>query len=583
MKHCMVVAMMIGLLASWSLAQEAAKPAPLGELNLKYKMVFTFTNLANEATVQKTTKLMKDAKKAGYNGIFISDTKIAKFGLQGKTYTDNLEKFRKACTDEGMQLMIGTCPMGYANDFLAADPNLAEGHPVRNAVFLVKEGKLVPVDDTIKLVNGSLEEWNGNTPVGWTVDQPDTMSFKDDQITSNGKPSLRQDHSAVGKNPARMWQKIKVQPWHYYHLTAMVKTENCTSKDFRLFALGGDAIGGLVLTWQPPDIKETMDWTRVDVTFNSLEYSEVSIYAGSYSPKAGKIWWGDVKIEPAGFVNIIRRDDLPLTITSEDGKTTYNEGKDFSAVKDPKLGNDPNPGYFTDWHDVPAVTIPAGSQIKDGQRVLASYHHSLAVGKRAQMNCCFSEPKVYDLIEKQIAWVKQYGKPDIYMMSHDEIRDGGWDDSCSRRKLTTGQILADNVAKCSAIIQKADPGKPIMTWNDMFDPFHNAKKEGRMYLAKGEGPWYGSWEGLPASVIVLNWHNNKEDSLKFFSDRGNPQVLAGYYDQDPKRIVAWLEMASKVKGVQGVMYTTWKNDYSKIDQFMTHVKEFEASQGKKGN
>ncbi len=75
----------------------------------------------------------------------------------------------------------------------------------------------------------------------------------------------------------------------------------------------------------------------------------------------------------------------------------------------------------------------------------------------------------------------------------------------------------------------------------MFDPFHCARKEGPMYLAKGDGPWYGSWEGLPASVIVLNWQQNNADSLKFFADRGQPQILAGYYDQDPARIVDWLE------------------------------------------
>ena len=57
----------------------------------------------------------------------------------------------------------------------------------------------------------------------------------------------------------------------------------------------------------------------------------------------------------------------------------------------------------------------------------------------------------------------------------------------------------------------------------MFDPYHNARQEGWMYLAKGDGPWYGSWEGLPGSVIVLNWHNNDADSLKFFADRGHPQ------------------------------------------------------------
>ena len=98
-----------------------------------------------------------------------------------------------------------------------------------------------------------------------------------------------------------------------------------------------------------------------------------------------------------------------------------------------------------------------------------------------------------------------------------------------------------------------------------------------MYLAKGRGPWYGSWEGLPPSVLVANWHQNDADSLKFFADRGHAQILAGYYDADPRRIVGWLEQAAKVRGVCGVMYTTWVGDYSKLEAFMKNVKEFESA------
>jgi hypothetical protein len=226
------------------------------------------------------------------------------------------------------------------------------------------------------------------------------------------------------------------------------------------------------------------------------------------------------------------------------------------------------------------VTIPQGSRLRDGQKVRVSYHVAMSVGKAHQTNCCFSEPKVYEMIGRQVAWVKQHGKPDIYMLGYDEVRDCGWDDACARRQLTCGQILADSVRKCTDIVHQTDPGKPIMTWNDMFDPFHNARKEGgNKYLARTS--WYGSWKGLPSDVIVLNWRQNNSDSLKFFADRGNPQVLAGYYDQDPRRIVAWLEMAAKVRGVQGVMYTTWKRDFSKLEEFMRNVQEFEASQGKK--
>jgi hypothetical protein len=576
MKRCVIAVMawLIGSCAAWNQVLVGAD-APPRELQLKYRWVFTMTNLASEDALQKTLALIERAKRARYNGILLTDSKFAKFQLQQKHYAVNVRRLRDACTQQGMTLAVGVCPMGYAAELLAADPNLAEGMPVRDALFEVRGGRLLPVDETLQLVNGSLDQWKGDVPVGWSVDRPGTVSFRDEQFTYNGRLSVRQDHTAAGRaKPVRMIQKIRVQPWRYYHISVMARTEDCTSKDFRVFAVAGDPAKGYPLNWQPPEIKPTMDWTRLHATFCSLDNTEVGLYVGSYNVRGGTIWWSDVQVEPGGWVNVIRRPSLPLTVTSLDGQTTYTEGQDFSEVRDLKLGHDPNPGYFTYWHEPPTVTIPAGSRIQDGQRVRANYHVATLVGKSHQINCCFSEPKVYDLLEKQIQWVHEVVQPDVFMLSHDEIRHCGWDDTCAKRNLTCGQILADNVKRCVEIVQRHAPRKPIVTWNDMFDPYHNARQEGWFYLAKGFGPFHGSWEGLSADVTIVNWLHNNADSLQFFAGRGHAQILAGYYDADPKRIVDWLQTAKPVKGVCGVMYTTWVNDYSQLEAFLKYAQEF---------
>jgi hypothetical protein len=338
---------------------------------------------------------------------------------------------------------------------------------------------------------------------------------------------------------------------------------------------------GLSLNWQPIEVKDTQDWKQYDCAFCSLDASEVTILGGTWSGKSGKTWWSDLTIEPGGFVNLIRRDSAPLTITSDDGKTTYVEGKDFANVADPKLNNDDKPGHFTLWHAAPTVTIPGSSRLREGQMVRASYNFTTSAGKSEQLCACMSEPKLYQIIEDQVKWVKQNIQPDIYMMGYDEIRIGGWDDSCAKRNMTPGQILGDCVRKVSTIIKTVDPGKPIITWNDMFDPFHNASRtEKHMYLAKGTAPWSGSWDGLTSDIALNNWRQNNADSLGFFAERGNRQILAGYYDQDPQRIVGWLEQASKVRGVSGVMYTTWVHNYKDLEKFIQIVNDWEAQHGK---
>ena len=186
-------------------------------------------------------------------------------------------------------------------------------------------------------------------------------------------------------------------------------------------------------------------------------------------------------------------------------------------------------------------------------------------------------PKVYDILNWQIAQVKKHLSPDGYFMQHDEIRVQGWDEACLRRKLTPGEILADNAKRCTAIIRKANPGKDIYVWSDMFDPFHNAKKTGRYYLVRGDGPWYGSWKGLDKDVIVVNWHGHakgRAESLKHFASRGHKQILAGYYDGPPERIAAWLKDAAAVDGVIGVMYTTWRQNYDDLEKFAEQLRKY---------
>ena len=66
----------------------------------------------------------------------------------------------------------------------------------------------------------------------------------------------------------------------------------------------------------------------------------------------------------------------------------------------------------------------------------------------------------------------------------------------------------------------------------------------------------------------MNWNYGKRDeSLKWFADRGHRQVIAGYYDSDLSQMRNWIDSASKVKGVVGYMYTTWRSDYGAIEKF----------------
>lgn len=577
-KPCPFAALLFCAALVWggAVRSRADEPQPAPGLRSGRKWVYVMANFARDDRTDFLIALMRRAGAAGYNGMVVADVKFDKFQLATPEITANLRRFRQATREEGMEVVACVAPFGYADMLLSNDPNLAEGMPVRGAAFVVGEGRLVPFDETARLVNGGLEEWRGDTPAGWTADDPGEISFRDDEAAHEGRSCIRQEHPGR-RGHARLAQKIAVEPWHYYHASVWIRTEECTSRDWRLAALGGDRM----LNWQPPAIRPTQDWQQYHATFCSLDNREVTLYAGSWNPRAGKVWFDDLRLEPGGFVNIIRRPGTPLKVTSPDGRTVYTEGADFAAVADPKLGHDPHPGYFSNWHEPPVVTIPAGSRLKEGDRVLAGYNFASTCGKPNNINMCMSEPKTYEIIERQVRWVRDNVRPDAYMMSHDEIRMNGWDDTCAATGRTCGEILADNVRRCAEIIRRTDPGKPVVVWSDMFDPTHNARVRNDdgtpfvMYMVKGT--WAGSWEGLSPDVGVVNWSGGRPDSLAWFAGRGHRQVISG---DKPEAIGKWLDAAGNLPGIAGAMYTTWSEDFGPVvERYVEAVKQREAAAG----
>ncbi len=528
------------------------------------RWVYLMTNLLVDANVDSALTLAERAKKAGYTGIVVSDSKFCRWDSVPERYLTNVKRFSKGVKDDGLDLIVAVAPIGYANDLLSRDPNLAEGLPVSDAPFAAQpDGTLVPVADDAGFKNGGFESTQGSSPSGWSwVDEPGKVCVLDHDVMAEGATSLRMDDAGGGN--ARACQTLKVEPFRYYHVRLSVKTEDFDGVGNAHVTILGKSGQGLQYRSLP--VQRTMDWTPIDVTFNTLDNHEVNFYIGVWGMKGGHIWWDDLHLEPGGLVNLVRRPGAPFIVKSADGKTTYTEGKDFDGAKDPKMGNAAWPGDYDAWHTPPRMSLPAGSQIHHGDRVLVSYCHTAMIYD-GQVTCCLGEPALYDIIRWQIQQVHKYMQPSGYLLSHDEIRVGGWDTGCTKDGRTPGQLLADNVKKCVAMVRAEDPGKMICVWSDMFDPYHNASPAGSYYLLKGQGPWKDSWLGLDEDVVVLNWNmqeGKRQQSLKFFDMRGQNQILAGYYDGGGTPIDKWMKEAGRP---YGVMYTTWQGQYKDLERF----------------
>ena len=58
---------------------------------------------------------------------------------------------------------------------------------------------------------------------------------------------------------------------------------------------------------------------------------------------------------------MLRRDGCPLVVVSDDGRTVYEEGKDYLPLRDVRLGQDPYAGEYSFQH----------SGLKHDDRVMA--------------------------------------------------------------------------------------------------------------------------------------------------------------------------------------------------------------------
>ena len=506
----------------------------------KERWVYAPANYQVNEQADRIIALMKRAKAAGYTHFLVTDSKFSRVPTLPKHYFANVARVRAAAKDIGIELVPALFNVGYSNDLLSNDPNLAEGLPVKDTLFVVKDSvaRHVP-DPEVALKDSALANRK-------------TWGFVDDNLISeNG--ALRSD--ATDAN-ARMSQRLKVQPFRQYHVSVRIRTAGFEGAHADIKAIAGK---GVQLNHTFVHEKPTQDWQTHHITFNSLDHSEVQLYFGVWSGHRGTIWWSEPRIEECGLVNVLRRPGTPLMVKIEAGRV-LKEGADFDPLADPKLGSTPYAGEYEPWHEPPHLRTHG---IADGTRLRVSFFHPHIVYE-GQVCACVSEPSFDALLRRQAGDVHKLWSATGYMMSHDEWRVMNWDDACQSRKLSPGQIAAESVRTCSGILRAAAPGARRFVWSDMFDPHHNAKPN--YYLVNGD--LTGSWEGLEKDVVIVNWNSGKAaESLKFFADRGHRQLIAGYYDGPLANTRQWLGKTKDIPGVLGVMFTTWKSDYSQLEAF----------------
>lgn len=524
---------------------------------LKYRWIYVQTNLQVNEEAERVIALGERAKKLGYNGIVIADTKLQRLGSVQPWYFTNAKRVLNALRRDGVDLIPCIFPIGYAEGMLANDPNLAEGEPVLHARYRVQSGvaKIVATPgETFQ--NGDMEMATGEklASMGFQ-DSPGVSTFIDRSVFKSGHQSLRIENPIAGMpgvGNCRIQQEVPVTPHRQYRVTAWVKTADFDrASNFAIRVFDPEM---KPLTTQEVHVGTNQDWVQVSVLFNSREARRCRIYLGVWEGNQGKMWLDDVELQEVGMVNLIRR--RPDSVKVQKNGTDMKPGDDFVIVPPESRG-------FSSSAQEAVLKLADHSRAQEGDLLDVSFEHA-TISADNQVAICMGDPSTYALMTDEAKRVNELFSPSQFFFSHDEIRSANRDRACAALHLDAGALLAMNARRAFDIVKSVSPRAECFIWSDMFDPNHNARAN--YYDVAGD--LTGSWAGLPKDAVIVNWYfAARAKNLQFFSAHGWRQILAGFYDHDPTEIATWLKSANGVKGVDGVMYTTWTRNFSQLEAF----------------
>lgn len=569
------------------------------------KSFYAYLNLLDEPnkplslTATQFAELMSRAKKAGYSAAVISDYYLADIDLlrgaesQSGTYLTNIKVIRDAAEAHQIELIPEVMSVGSSGQILLNNPNLAEGIPVVDCEYEVRnEGGLVAVvkDQANVVKHGGFEATQVEIAAQFSV--PESV-FDISSDTSGGSGS-----SVVFSNPNDLFllsQDVRIQPKLQYQWSFELKADGLTEDPddpmilYSIVSAFDTKHGRRKLHRVGHDLKMAEGkWHRYVVSLNSFEYDKVDITIGLENATGGTVILDNVALRQSQAVNLIRREDLPVTIKNAAGEVLY-EVDDYLIEQHPNFGEG---GHYAPDEAIAPIKLTDNTNLKVGDTIRVSYFHAQLPDAEAHRVCCsLWHPEVVKLHSDQVQLLNDILKPQRWFINHDEIRAVGHEPTVTEQKISPGVLLRQHLIKCLEVIKKKGDNKPVILNSDMYDPFHNATAASHTdsYYPMVNGSFTGSWLPIsehemndPPTITVWNWNManaqpaetflEQSSSFAHFRGLGYPQIIGGYYDVSDNRAQSQIDSAFSMARVHagvvsGVCYYTALNNYDHLERF----------------
>ncbi|MCD6216691.1 carbohydrate binding domain-containing protein [bacterium] len=535
------------------------------------KWVYIINTLTTTEKLNDAKSIASTAKKHGLNGVVLAGHLDA-ISRWKPDRIENLKKFKKHCDDIGIELIPQLFSVGYGGSVLGHNPNLAAGMPFVDIPFIVDGSTAYPDIGKANLIKNpgfEISISNHNPRDYKLIEKANEIVFIDKKIKHSGSSSVRLENFALNEHGhGRIAQGLKLKVKTEYIMSIWVKTENISPvESLRVQIFKPDLSGSLPSSHYGKRPKSTQDWTEYTFRFYSGNAKSAIMYFGTWAAQSGKVWIDDLKlVEATAAQDVIIRPGTPLTVKSADKEITYKEGIDYKKI--------PGLTELNPHGTILKIELTTRSAISNGENLLVSGYSAARIRNAKggyQVGLCMSEPALYDYWEEQVELLYPILKMDKAFLSMDEIRTGGACEACRSRNMTMGEILGDCVTRQMKLLRRFNPEMEIYCWSDMFNP--NANARDNYFLAYST--FEKSWEHVPKDLIMVCWiYKYRRQSLMFFSENGFRTMGSPYYDRksldDTKK---WYDELARTSGSMGIMYTTWKNDYSFLEEFGDYLSD----------
>ncbi len=263
--------------------------------------------------------------------------------------------------------------------------------------------------------------------------------------------------------------------------------------------------------------------------------------------------------------DVIVTEATRIEVTSADGKTRYQEGRDFRVIP----GETAWP--FSPKHRPWKIARVAGGRIPDGATVLVSYD---CAPKRGS-SYCPNEPLVYEIMGRAIRNTMRLLRPRFLHIGHDEIYRMNTDSRCRRAGRSNAENLAMELKRLLGFAREVDPKVKLMLWADMINPYHNGRR------LHASDPCYKAAELIPPEGFIMNvWFYGATQprtvgwqSLKWFDERGFATTGSPWYNHTCAALWGDVCALARRRGMNciGALYTSWSARWNALATMADHA------------